>query len=364
MTRWQAFAGLAACLAVSFTAEVGAGDFSSVVSSRAVSSGKHFTVMETVRQKTNQSGTSLVTNRFTILGNGLNRLDEGSNYVECTPVVLSYPSGIFCTGATYSVIIGNDLKSGVVDLETGEKQRIVSRPLGIAFYDRDSGKRAWLATVKSCPAEVISNRVVFRDAFDGIAASVVFEYRAGRFSQSVIFSKSLAVTPADFGMTSGRLELITEIVQSPTPTVTEHVLASETNSTKRATMAEPDVIDETLRFGGDEGMFMPLGRAFATGSMQAQRGIVVAKRLIETEDQRVALVESMDWNEAKGELEKLPLSTVSVNASNLVVSFKRQLPKHAVQDSPPSFAAHLAQVVSNAHSTAGPCIRAARQRLL
>jgi hypothetical protein len=55
------------------------------VSTRAVERGRHFTIMETVRQKTNDA--SFSTNRYTILGNAINRLDEDGNYVECKPVV-------------------------------------------------------------------------------------------------------------------------------------------------------------------------------------------------------------------------------------------------------------------------------------
>jgi hypothetical protein len=223
---------------LALAAGAGAESLPANITAHAISRGKHFTVMETVRQNSGAGG-SLVTNDFTIMGNGINRPDGTGGYVECKPVVMSYPEGLVCTGATYSVIIGADLRSGVVDFQSGDQQRIVFRPLGIAFHDRESGKSVWLASVKSCSAEVISNSVVFRDAFEGngVEASLVYEYRAGRFSQSVIFSKSLAVSPEDFGMTAGRIELITEFLQSPAPTVTEHVLQSEQVSAKRAGMA-------------------------------------------------------------------------------------------------------------------------------
>jgi len=161
-----------------------------------------------------------VTNSYTVIRNGMNFKDEAGNWVESRPVVKSYPAGIICTGTTYRVILNQNLNTaGAVDLQTSDKKRMVSHPLGLGFYDPESGKSVLLAQLKDCQAEIVSsNKVIYADAFEGsgIEAAIVYTTTSGRFHQDVIFTKQLPVTPADFGMSSRtRLEVFTEIVQSP-----------------------------------------------------------------------------------------------------------------------------------------------------
>ena len=314
----------------------------------AVARGAHFTVMEAVSQSTDSSGRlSLVTNRYTIIGNGLNVQDARGNWVEARPVVQVYQDSLVCTGASYRVILNRNLNTaGAVDLETSDKQRIVSNPLGIGFFDPDTGRSVLLAQIKDCEAAVVSNRVVYADAFEGngIRASVAYRYEAGHFHQDVSFASRPAIAPADFGMGSRtRLELMTELVQSPVPGRVVHLIDQETDPSVRARMAEPDVVDETLSFGAE--MIMPLGKAFQTSRLETNgppRGIPVAKRLMEISGRQV-LVESLSWQEAKPFLDQLPQRTASATGSKQQADKRRHLPESARLDQQQTFATRLAQ---------------------
>ena len=314
-------------------------------------------MVETVRST---STGALLTNRYTEIGNGLNYQDAQGNWIESRPVVQSFPGGIVCTGNSYRVIISSPL--GTVDMETSDHKRVISQPIGLAFYDRQTGDSLLLAQLRAdCEGEVISNRIVFRDAFqgtNGIQASIVYGYDIGRFHQDIIFTRWPAgLTPMAFGMSAeSRLEIWTEMLQMPQPNVTVRVLRQETNALKRASMAEPDLVNERISFGE---MVMPLGRAFLSES-SSRHGVLVVKRLLNSGGRNV-LIEGMEWRAAQPELSKLPKGTASLtrhsetllaNAENSGVSNSTpslQKPK----GSPSSRALHgRSEILSNLPSRA------------
>ncbi len=273
------------------------------------------------------------TGQYTVLGNGMNRKDDSGNWVECQPVVQSYPGGIICTGATYRLILATNLNTaGAVDFETSDHKRIVSNPLGIGFYDPESGRSVLLAQIKDCQAEVSSDGIVFRDAFEGshgVQAAVTYRYEMGRFRQDVTFLTRPSVGPADFGMgQKTRLEVLTEILESPQPDITVHIVRQETNVATRASMVEPDLVDETLKFGDE--MVMPPGRAFRSGAAaSAQRGVRVFKQLV-TVDGRLVLVEAVEWDAVRAALDKLPQQSADAGGSKREASSRRHLPERRV----------------------------------
>lgn len=295
-----------------------------------------------------EHGTNRI-HKYTVLGNGMNRLDASSNWVECVPEVRVYPAGIVCTGTTYQVIFNPNLnRAGSVDFETSDNQRILSNPLALAYYDPENGRREWIAQIKDCQAAVNGNKVVYADAFagNGIEASVVYTYGVGRFHQDVVFAKQPGVTPADLGMGSRtRLEVVTEILQSPVPTKKLRVLKREKNSLERSRMVEPDLTDETLNFTKE--MRMSLGHVFMKDSAHPDRQlrVPVAKRLRTLPDGRTMLFESTEWSDIRAGLERLPQFAASMSASSTKTRLARVMPT-----SPPgvktgeTFDTHLADV--------------------
>jgi hypothetical protein len=305
----------------------------SVANSQAVESkiGRHFRVIPAADG----------THEVTLVGNGLNYQDTNGNWIASIPVVQSFSNAIVCTGASYRVLLATNLNTyGSVDMElptdpaTREHGRIVSHPLGIAFYDPDSGQSVLLAQLKDCSAQIVSNKVIFTDAFtgsNGIEGSVTYTYDVGHFHQDVTLTAKPSVTPADFDMgPNARLEMLTEIVQSPTPVITEHTLSAGTRSTTSAMtaqpVAEPAVIDQTLDLGT---MRMGMGRAFSTATAaptaSPQNALTVIKRLVSI-DSRTVLTEDVPWNKAVESLQSLPQSAAGASAAPQA-SAKSTLPR-------------------------------------
>jgi hypothetical protein len=248
---------------------------------------------------------------ITVVANGLNYQDAAGNWIESQPVILEFSSAVICTGATYRVILATNLNThGSVDLElppdpeTGTRARMISHPLGIAFYDPETGDSVLLAQLQDCRPEVVSNKVVYADAFagpNGIEGAITYTYGVGHFHQDVILTAQPTVTPADFGMGEHtRLEILTEFVAMPAPVITEKTLQTASNS------ARPALVDQTLDYGT---MRMGLGQAFATPEAipagASRDSLSVVKQLVNIEN-RTVLTEAVEWNRATAVLEKLP----------------------------------------------------------
>ncbi|HEX5222317.1 MAG TPA: chitobiase/beta-hexosaminidase C-terminal domain-containing protein [Verrucomicrobiae bacterium] len=311
--------------------------------------GRHHELISTVRQETNKLGqVSSVTSRYAVLANGMNFTNASGQWQTAVPVVQALGDFVVCTGAAYRVVISANLnRFGSVDLETSDRQRIVSHPLAIGFYDPESGQSALLARLKDSRAELVSsNLIVFRDAFDGsgIEASITYAYRRGRFSQDLTFQRGPSVTPSDFGMSANtRLEMLTEIVESPMPSRMPWVMKRETDESKRAQMVEPDLVDEKLDYGA---MAMYLGRAFSSHASKRD-GIPVAKRLLNL-DGRTVLSEAVEWRDVVAKLNQLPKQAGIFPKSNPQAALKRELPKRSdVGLQLPSFETRLARATTS-----------------
>lgn len=321
--------------------------------SRITERGSYFKKVEFVKPTVDTIGRALVkTSRYTVLANGLNYLDASSNWVESCPVVRSFAGGIVCTGASYRVILSSNLnRDDAVDLETPDKQRIISHPLGIGFYDPDSGKSVLLAQIQDCRAEALSsNQVVYRDAFasEGIEASVIYTYGIGRFHQDVVLTRKPALSPSDFGLgTRARLEMMSELVEFPLLTNEVQVLKQEKNQAKRVAMAEPDLVDETPIF--TEQWRMTSGKAFlnARGNSRALCGMTVTKHLLNSGAGRAVLVEAVEWDAIVGTLNSLPAQAVTVKSLPAVTSVRKLPHTNLSKKSKLAFETRLAQITQS-----------------
>ncbi len=277
------------------------------------------------------------TNEVTLVGNGLNYQDTNGAWIQSIPVVQSFPNAIVCTGATYRVILATNLNSsGSVDLElpadpaTGNRDRMVSHPIGLAFYDPDSGATVLLAALKDCAGQIVSNQVIFADAFahsNGIQASVTYTYGVGHFHQDITLTTRPSVTPADFSMgPDARLEMLTEFEQSPEPEIVENTVSTGTRATANSVTAlvdaEPAVTDQTLNYGT---MRMGKGRAFSTSAASPMNTLTVTKQLISVANQNF-LTEDVPWNQAADALQNLPPSSAETNSVSQV-SVRRTMPR-------------------------------------
>lgn len=257
------------------------------------------------------------TNEVTLVGNGLNYQDTNGVWIQSVPIVQNFPNAIVCTGLTYRVILATNLNStGSVDLElpadptSGNRERMISHPLGLAFYDPDSGATVLLAPLRDCSSQIVSNQVIFPDAFvhsNGIQASVTYTYGVGHFHQDVILTTKPAVTPSDFGMgPNARLEMLTEFEQSPEPEITESAVSAVARvATSAQVGAEATETDQTLNYGT---MRMGRGRAFSTATTASpSTALRVTKQLVSVANQNF-LTEDVPWEQAAEALQSLPSS--------------------------------------------------------
>ena len=194
---------------------------------------------------------------------------------------------------------------GTVDILTDDGERIRTVVLGLSYFDPVSGDDVVLSEVNpDVVGEILPpNRVIYRNAFTDIDADVIYEYNRDRFSQNIVLHESPA-DPSVFGLTKlSRLEVLSEILEAPKPVKEIRVVKELAKDLKeRSEMAEPDLIDETIRFGESS---IGEGKAFDLGDRTGTEAIVT-KRWIEFGD-RTILFEGVEFESAKEALGNLPI---------------------------------------------------------
>ncbi|MCZ7641330.1 MAG: hypothetical protein M5U12_37900 [Verrucomicrobia bacterium] len=120
-----------------------------------------------------------------------------------------------------------------------------------------------LATVKAlAPIELVPpNRLVARDAFDGVLADVILEWRHNRFGQSVVLREQ-PLLPESLDPVTTRLAVITEFVEAPEPEINRVIAQADGQA-----QAEDHV---TISF---EGVSILLGHAFAVSAADGEAGL-------------------------------------------------------------------------------------------
>src|SRR5437867_201085 len=151
--------------------------------------GQDFAVYRRTPMLTNDTGlVGAQTNEFTVLDHGMNYLQNGE-WHESQDLVESFADGAIARYGAYQTIFSPDLNSeAVFDISTPDSQRIRGGVRAIQLTDVANGKSAVVATVKkSAPGEIIPpNNVIYRSAFDGLEADVLYVWKHNAFSQNVI----------------------------------------------------------------------------------------------------------------------------------------------------------------------------------
>ncbi|MBC8245616.1 MAG: hypothetical protein H8E20_14630 [Verrucomicrobia bacterium] len=80
---------------------------------------------------------------YTELVSGLHYL-EGEQWIESEAVFEPFRDGVVARKGQTQVILGNNINApGAVDMFTSDQKRLRSYPLGLAFYDRKTGRACW-----------------------------------------------------------------------------------------------------------------------------------------------------------------------------------------------------------------------------
>src|SRR5437867_1090693 len=196
------------------------------------------------------------------LATGLNVQKDGQ-WIPAAETIELFPDGAVARQAQHQVIWAPNVNSdGAVDLLMPDGQRLRSHVVGIAYTDAATGKSTLIAEPKDTIGEVGGNQVIYRDAFNGpFKADVRYTFTKAGVEQDVILHQR-PPSPADYGLAPAttRLEVWSEFLAPPAPTIREQFLRQEADQQVRQAMVMPDLVDQTLDFGS---MQIGSGQAFS-----------------------------------------------------------------------------------------------------
>ncbi len=230
---------------------------------------------------------------WTELGDGLCYLENGQ-YVDSQDLIELAGNNAVATHGPTKVIFSPSTTApgGLIDLQTVSGNRLHIAVQSLHYFDAASGTNIIIATVKDSTGVLYPpNTVVYPDAFDLVKADVRFTYTKGAFEQDIVLSGEAALpAPEAFGLPSAttRLQVWTLFNTSIVPTTRQRVLKQETDPLRRATMAAPDLLDDTIDFGY---FWLPTGAAFrADGAAAVSTNEAAAVRLPSASDPGVLFV--------------------------------------------------------------------------
>ena len=215
---------------------------------------------------------------FQIARNGWAEASQGQHQVRVAPNI-NAPEGAV-----------------VVTLPNGKVLR--SAILGLSLFDCASGKSLQVAAVKDSTGEQTApNEITFFNCFEGLDASVRIRNELGQFHQDVVLHERITAEQlAKLGFpdpSTVRVEIWTEFIQPPQTGIRATIVGGETHPERRAQMAEPDVVDQFLDFGGS---VMPRGKALAEGEGEEPgNALPVYKQWLRDPGGRVCLLESCSY---------------------------------------------------------------------
>ena len=313
---------------------------------RVIALDANSSAVEWVERLTNAADGGMVarSHRYIEVVTGLNYQDQSGRWRESEDLIeLTDDGGAAASRGPHKVHFNANLNTaGAISITTVSNRVLRTHVLGLYYFDAATGQSALIAPVQDSIGELLApNQIIYHDAFHGILADVRITYtKAGVETDVILLEKPQS--PEEFGLSSltTRLEIWHEFLDPPLPNKKAKVLKQETNALLRQSMAEPDLVDETLDFGD---AWFPLGRAFwweaATNSTGAPAQILLFNPATETNQvlvakqwlqiqQRNLLIESVEWPDIAPRLESLPPVGKVANTSNLKkrVANGRQLP--------------------------------------
>ncbi|MCP5521616.1 MAG: exo-alpha-sialidase [Verrucomicrobiales bacterium] len=281
----------------------------SVADAGVIERGPDFAVYQQVTTSLTADGQARFhTNRFTLLENGLNYQDENGAWQESRDLIEPFAEGAVARYGPNQAIFSPDLNaSAVFDIRMGDGGRLPGGVRAIQLTDLATGRSVALGSVKkSAPGELLPpDRIVYRDAFDGLKADVVLVWRHNQFLQDVVLRQRPRL-PEGWKPDEVRLEVVTEFAECPDP----ELRCQSVGGTGEEMLEDHTVVD----FGG---MAILKGHAFPVdggdawafdGGMPTEAQTPVLKQFHELPDGRRFLVESVAWTEAEGQWANLALN--------------------------------------------------------
>jgi len=245
-----------------------------------------------------------------LLENNLNYLDEAGQLQASDLRIVPTPEGAELTRTWMKVRFAADLNTaGAIDMRTPKGTHLRAIPIGLSYYDANSGQSVLLCELKSSLGRIVEpSKVVYEDIFDDVDADAVYEATKQGIMQTIIIKEDLP-PPSAFGLSdeTSRLEVVTEFPDAPQPEKAAKVLKAEEDPVKRQNMVSPDFSDTSLKFADSQ---IADGMAFGVNLEEADaivKSQPVGKHWQEMPGEgRSILFESIEYSAAKAEFGKLP----------------------------------------------------------
>ena len=245
-------------------------------------------VVQLVREELDAAGNAYsVTNVYTEVASGLNYWD-GTTYQPSVPEFsIIGTEAVADQGQTKMVLPANLNVPGAVYVVDREGKEYRSTPSFLALRDPANNHGIAIAALQDTVGEQVApDQVLYRDAFDLVAAAVRLSYRLDGTEQDIVLYEPL--DPQQWGMPENSvLESWTETFNWPDPVSVEVTQAGTLD-------------DVRLRFGG-----LDIGQGSAFSLENATSEVPVGKRFGKVGD-RTFLVERVPYAQIKPMLDSLP----------------------------------------------------------
>lgn len=128
---------------------------------------------------------------------------------ELLPVIDLEADGAVARNARHTARFDGNLNlPDAVTLQMPAGKVLRGRPIALSISDA-SGQRVWLGEIKDCEGQLVGNpatRVIYRDAFSGIRADVLYTYGFNSFEQDIILRENPELPP-NLDLNSAQLEV-------------------------------------------------------------------------------------------------------------------------------------------------------------
>jgi hypothetical protein len=258
------------------------------------------------------------TQEFRLLSHGLHYIDPATgSWRESEEVWEPHAEGAVARRGAYQVILRPDLATeAAFEVWTSDQERLRGGPRALLLTDHVAKRSLTLATIRSCRGEIVApNQVLFRDAFDGLEADVLYIWKRGAFSQNVILRQA-PVLPRGWAAAGVRIEVLTEFVQAPVPELVTQVVEEP---------GKPPLVDDSvIRFGwmaAVPGIAYPVVEGTEASLNVTGHGSGAAARVAKewfppSADAGALVIESVDWTAVDPFLGQLPRRVVERAAGN------------------------------------------------
>ncbi len=259
-----------------------------------VERGPHYRVWQRTTKEMLANG-GVVTRRsgYTELAVGMHYLKDGLWTESKEEIELFQDGAIARQGQIHVIFAPNIATPGAIDLLMADGKRWRPHVLGIAVYDRATGKSEMVAEVKDSIGELHPpNVIIYPDAFStdtGVSGAIRYTYSRDRLEQDIVLFNRLDL-PQGFNSDTSQLEVWTEAVDFEEP---EKIVLQTDGTT-----------DQTLVFGA---MRIIAGQAVPLNDPQGTTwSTPIYKQWVKAEGGRTFLVEACPYAAIKDQLDALP----------------------------------------------------------